>query len=60
MVTANLVTPVESEEEIALPTDRIAIPNEFELFLLGNIVAGEGRNITTTQGFDGEFGYVVE
>ena len=60
MVTANLVVPVDNEDEIALPTDRIAIPNEFELFLLGNIVAGNGANITTTQGFDGDFGYVVE
>lgn len=60
MVTANLVVPVNSEDEIALPTDRIAIPNEFELFLLGNTVAGNGANITSTQRFDGAFGYVVE
>jgi len=60
MVTANLVTPVDSEDQIALPTDRVAIPNEFEFFLFGNIVAGNGSNIVTTQGLDGDFGYVVE
>lgn len=60
MVTTNLVTPVDSEDEIALPTDRIGVPTEFELFLLGNIVEGGGSNLLTTQGFDGDFGYVVE
>jgi len=60
LVTANLVVPVDSEDELSLPTDRVAIPNERELFLLGNTVAGEGANITSTQGFDGDFGYVIE
>lgn len=60
MVTVNLVTPVDSEDEIALPTDQIGVPTEFELFLLGNALAGEGSNLMTTQGFDGDFGYVVE
>ncbi len=60
MVTANLVTPVDSEDQIALPTDRIGVPTEFELFLFGNIMEGGGANLMTTQGFDGDFGYVVE
>ena len=60
MVTANLVTPVDDGEAIALPTDRVRIPNERELFLLGNTTAGDGANLTATQGFDGDFGYVVE
>ncbi|MEM9145454.1 MAG: type II and III secretion system protein family protein [Pseudomonadota bacterium] len=60
MVTANLVTPLDNEEDIVLPTDRIGIPNEFELFLLGNTVPGDGANLLTTQGFDGDYGYVVE
>ena len=60
MVTANLVVPVDDEEQLALPFDRVRIPNERELFLLGNTVAGDGANMTATQGFDGSFGYVVE
>ncbi|MEL6218385.1 MAG: type II and III secretion system protein family protein [Pseudomonadota bacterium] len=60
MVTVNLVTPLDNAEDIVLPTDRIGIPNEFELFLLGNEVPGDGANILTTQGFDGDYGYVVE
>jgi pilus assembly protein CpaC len=34
IVTAHLVVPVK-EEELSLPHDRIRIPNELELFLLG-------------------------
>ncbi len=60
MVTVNLVTPLNSEEEISLPIDRIAVPDEFELFLLGNTVAGDGAVVTSTQGFDGDYGYIVE
>ncbi|MEM1343316.1 MAG: type II and III secretion system protein family protein [Pseudomonadota bacterium] len=60
MVSVNLVTPVDDGDELALPTDRIRIPNERELFLLGNTVGGDGANITSTQSFDGAFGYVVE
>ncbi|MGF1444775.1 MAG: type II and III secretion system protein family protein [Pikeienuella sp.] len=60
LVTVNLVTPVDNEAELALPTDRFGVPTEFELFLLGNIVEGGGANLLTTQGFDGDFGYVVE
>jgi len=60
IVTANLVTPVDNVDELALPTDRIRIPNEFELFLMGNTVAGDGTNLMASQDFDGSFGYVVE
>jgi len=60
IVTVNLVTPVGSIDELALPTDNIQIPNESELFLFGNTVAGGGAVITSTQGFDGDFGYAVE
>jgi len=60
IVTVNLVTPVDREDELALPTDRIQIPNESELFLFGNTVAGGGAVITSTQGFDGDFGYAVD
>jgi len=60
IVSVNLVTPVDGEDQIALPTDRIEIPNERELFLFGNTVAGDGPVITSTQSFDGEFGYAVD
>jgi pilus assembly protein CpaC len=60
IVSVNLVTPVGGEEELALPTDRIQIPNEAELFLFGNTVAGGGAVMTSTQGFDGDFGYAVD
>ncbi len=60
MVSVNLVTAVDSEDDISLPTDRFGVPTEFELFLLGNTVPGEGANILTTQGIDGDFGYIVE
>ncbi|GMG82934.1 type II and III secretion system protein family protein [Paralimibaculum aggregatum] len=60
MVTVNLVTPVDNEDELALPTDRFGVPTEFELFLMGNALPGNGSNLLTTQGFDGDFGYVVE
>jgi pilus assembly protein CpaC len=64
-VSAHLVTPVGSEDDIALPTDRIAIPNEAELFLLGQPTGGEpvgfGAGVGITgAGFDGDYGYIVE
>lgn len=63
-VSAHLVTPVGSEDEIALPTDRLAIPNEFELFLGGRTTgnlgpSGAGIGIAGAD-FDGDYGYVLE
>lgn len=63
-VTAHLVTPVDSEDDIALPTDRVTIPNERQLFLLGQPEGsapgtGSGSSISSA-GFDGDFGYVLE
>ena len=63
IVSAHLVTPVDDESQLALPTDRIAIPNEAELFLLGSPVGlgpGAAGSDISSQNFDGEFGYVVE
>lgn len=64
IVSVNLVTPVDSEDQLALPTDRIRIPNEAELFLLGSPVGtgapGGGATALSAQSFDGDFGYVVE
>lgn len=60
MVTVNLVTPVNNEDEIALPTDRVRIPNEAELFLMGETSVRAGGTDVLSQGFDGDFGYIVE
>lgn len=59
IVTVNLVIPVDDESQLAIPQDRVRIPNETELFLLGETVGGESV-FSATQGFDGTFGYVVE
>ena len=44
IVTPHLVTPV-SGEALALPTDRVRIPTERELFLFGEVAASaeQGR-----------------
>jgi pilus assembly protein CpaC len=59
IVTAHLVVPV-SEEELSLPHDHVRIPNEFELFLLGHTDGAGAPGMVQSQGFDGDFGYVVE
>ena len=63
-VSVHLVTPVDSEDELALPTDRIRIPNETELFLFGRsdggTTFGSSGSGLENAGFDGEYGYVVE
>lgn len=65
IVSVHLVTPVNSESDLSLPTDRIRIPNESNLFLLGQTHEGEGDGAglglgLTGTGFDGDYGYVVE
>ena len=60
IVTAHLVVPT-SADALALPTDRMRIPSEEELFLFGRV---EGRNATTSTGdaggLTGSTGYVLE
>ncbi|MBV1864337.1 MAG: type II and III secretion system protein family protein [Rhodobacteraceae bacterium] len=64
IVTPHLVTPVDGDT-LTLPTDRIKIPNEKELFLLGN-VAGKRKDRARSSGsvasqdFSGSYGYVME
>ena len=64
IVTPHLVTPVDGDT-LTLPTDRIKIPNEKELFLLGN-VAGKRKDRARSNGsvasqdFSGSYGYVME
>jgi pilus assembly protein CpaC len=62
IVTAHLVSPTSSSA-LALPTDRVTIPTESELFLLGR-TAGTGRTgpagDVARQDFSGSYGYVME
>ncbi|HUS97408.1 MAG TPA: type II and III secretion system protein family protein [Hyphomicrobiaceae bacterium] len=59
IVSAHLVVPV-GEEELSVPHDRVRIPNELELFLLGHTDGSGAPGMVESQGFDGDFGYVVE
>ena len=57
LITPYLVSPTDGEL-LSLPTDRVQIPNERELFLLGRTVgAGDG---VAAQDFEGAYGYVLE
>ncbi len=63
IITAHLVNPVRGEA-LALPTDRVTIPTEADLFLHGR-VAGAPRQGTAAgdvaaQDFTGSYGYVME
>ena len=63
-VSVHLVTPVDSEDQLSLPTDRIRLPNESDLFLFGATHGGEKTGLSgaglENAGFDGDYGYVVE
>ncbi|MEM9754667.1 MAG: type II and III secretion system protein family protein, partial [Pseudomonadota bacterium] len=63
IVTAHLVSPTRGEA-LALPTDRIAIPNEADLFLFGNLAVSPQRGTAAAdvaqQDFSGSYGYVME
>jgi pilus assembly protein CpaC len=61
IVTPHLVTPVNGEA-LALPTDRVRIPTERELFLFGE-VAGAPKGAAgevARQDFSSSYGYVME
>ena len=61
IVTPHLVTPTRGEA-LALPTDRIKLPSEKDLFLFGN-VAGRPKGAAgevARQDFTGSYGYVME
>jgi pilus assembly protein CpaC len=62
IVTPHLVSPTRGEA-LALPTDRVRLPTERELFLFGEV----GKAATTgaagevaRQDFTGSYGYVME
>ncbi len=60
IVTPHLVTPTRGEA-LALPTDRIRLPTERELFLFGNVTGKQGAaGEVARQDFSGSYGYVME
>jgi pilus assembly protein CpaC len=60
IVTPHLVTPTRGEA-FALPTDRVRIPTERELFLFGTVAATKGgAGEVARQDFSGSYGYVME
>ena len=61
IVTPHLVTPTRGEA-LALPTDRVKLPSEKDLFLFVN-VAGKQKGAAgdvARQDFSGSYGYVME
>ncbi len=59
-VTAHLVSPTRGEA-LMLPTDRIRLPNETQLFLNGRLTGGTGgASEVARQDFRGGYGYVME
>jgi pilus assembly protein CpaC len=59
-VTAHLVTPTRGEA-IMLPTDRVRLPTERELFLQGRLTGRTGGAAEVArQDFRGSYGYVME
>ncbi|HET7410245.1 MAG TPA: hypothetical protein VFJ13_08580, partial [Paracoccaceae bacterium] len=58
-VSVHLVTPVDSEAELVIPTDKVLIPSDSDLFLFGRTTGDPVPGIIGA-GFDGDYGYVVE
>ncbi|QYX57554.1 type II and III secretion system protein family protein [Roseovarius sp. SCSIO 43702] len=64
IVTAHLVTPT-SGETLALPTDRVVLPTESDLFLNGRVArdvrnSGGAVGEVAKQDFTGSYGYVMD
>lgn len=61
IVTPHLVTPTRGEA-LALPTDRVKLPTEKDLFLFGNVAGKQkgGAGEVARQDFSGSYGYVME
>ena len=63
IITAHLVSPTRGEA-LALPTDRVSIPTEEDLFLFGRTIGNppsqgaEGE--VAKQDFSGSYGYVLD
>lgn len=59
-VTAHLVTPTRGEA-LMLPTDRVRLPNEADLFLRGRLTGlSGGAGEVSRQDFRGGYGYVMD
>lgn len=62
IVTPHLVTPVAGAA-LALPTDRVRIPTERELFLFGDVASSPKKGAAAEvarQDFSSSYGYVME
>ena len=59
IITPHLVKPV-SGEALSMPTDRMRVPTEEELFLLGTIEGTSSLGGSGSQGVQGSYGYVLE
>ena len=62
IVTPHLVTPVAGEA-LALPTDRVRIPTEREMFLFGDVASSPKKGAAAEvarQDFSSSYGYVME
>jgi pilus assembly protein CpaC len=61
IVTPHLVTPTRGEA-LALPTDRVKLPSEKDLFLFGNVAGKQtgAAGEVARQDFTGSYGYVME
>jgi pilus assembly protein CpaC len=63
IVTAHLVSPTRGEA-LAMPTDRVAIPTEHELFTLGRVTGRDAprgaAGEVAQQDFSGSYGYVLD
>lgn len=60
IVTPHLVTPTRGEA-LSLPTDRVALPSEKDLFLFGKTEGRTGAAAEVAkQDFKGSYGYVME
>ena len=63
IVSAHLVSPTRGEA-LALPTDRVRLPSEADLFLNGRVARGAPKSgaagEVARQDFTGSYGYVME
>lgn len=59
IITPHLVSPTRGEA-LALPTDRIRIPTESELFLFGKVAGNGAAGEVARQDFSGSYGYTME
>ncbi len=59
LITPHLVSPTTGDA-LTLPTDRMRIPNERELFLGGQILGSASVQDVARQDFQGSYGYVLE